>query len=194
MTEPKRRQAKARGALEMESSESKALRELIDHEKIRRLFYRYAFGCDNNDADAILSVFDDPCTLVLYRPEGGAPETLAGRPAVDKFFRVDLVPFNSTRIVRHRITNQLVDIDGDQGRARVYSDEVREVKQPRNHLILGGGTYVDKLRRAGGEWKISERAVYCNYWMTLFDDVEKALESGRLVLTPRIKGIWGPIP
>jgi 3-phenylpropionate/cinnamic acid dioxygenase small subunit len=178
----------------MDSSENKALQELIDHEKIRRLFYRYAFGCDTSDADAILSVFDDPCTLVLHSRDGGPPETLAGRAAVDKFFRVDLVPFNNTRIVRHRITNQLVDIEGDHGRARVYWDEVREVKEPRSHLILGGGTYIDKLRRVGSEWKISERAVYSNYWMTLFDDVEKALKSGQVVLTPRIKGIWGPIP
>ena len=178
----------------MESSQSKVLQDLIDREEIRQLFYRYAFGCDNSDADAILSVFDDPCTVVLYSRDGGAPETLAGRRAVDRFFRVDLVPFNSTRIVRHRITNQLVDIDGNHARARVYWDEVREVKEPRSHLILGGGTYVDKLRRVGAEWKISERGVYSNYWMTLFDDVEQALKSGQVVLTPRIKGIWGPIP
>jgi hypothetical protein len=176
------------------SEQMNELQDLVDREKIRELFYRYALGCDNTDADAVLSVFDDPCTLIIYPRDCGNPEIYPDRAAVEKFFRFDLVPFNDTRIVRHRISNQIVDLDGNSARARVYCDEVREVKNPSSHLISGGGVYLDNLRRVGQGWKISERGVYSTYWLTLFKDLEQAISSGQALLRPRIKGLWGAVP
>jgi ketosteroid isomerase-like protein len=48
--------------------ESQKIRELLDREQIREAFNRYAFGVDSSDAEAVLSVFDDPCTLITQQP------------------------------------------------------------------------------------------------------------------------------
>jgi SnoaL-like domain len=59
----------------MDTLDPRVLQELVDREKIRQVFYRYAFGVDTSDPEAVLSVFDDPCTLIVHF-EPGAPALL----------------------------------------------------------------------------------------------------------------------
>ncbi|MGO9059381.1 MAG: hypothetical protein ACLQU2_18640 [Candidatus Binataceae bacterium] len=52
----------------MDEHELKKLREFMDREQIREAFNRYAFGVDSSDPEAVLAVFDDPCTLIATQP------------------------------------------------------------------------------------------------------------------------------
>lgn len=75
--------------------------------------------------------------------------------------------------------------------ARVYWDEIREQQ---GKLVLGGGTYLDKLRRVGDGWKLCEREAYADHWITLIDDIEQPAHNDQVRLAPRIRGIFGYPP
>ncbi len=163
--------------------ESQKIREYIDREQIREAFNRYAFGVDSSDAEAVLSVFDDPCTLIAQQP-GKPPRRYEGRAAVERFFNkaVD----NDMKLLRHRITDHLIKVDGDRADARLYWDEIREQN---GQLILGGGIYFDKLRRVGDGWKFTERHALSTYWITLIDKVDEEALATRILLAPRPKHV-----
>ncbi len=173
----------------MDTLDPRVLQELVDREKIRQVFYRYAFGVDTSDPEAVLSVFDDPCTLIVHFEPGAPAKTYEGRGAVERFFRKGLS--NDLKLLRHRISNHLVELNSDEARARVYWDEIREQQ---GKLILGGGTYLDKLRRVGDGWKLCEREAYADHWITLIDDIEQPAHNDQVRLAPRIRGIFGHPP
>ena len=75
------------------------IRELLDREQIREAFNRYAFGVDSSDAEAVLSVFDDPCTLIAQQP-GKPPRRYEGRAAVERFFNKAVN--NDMKLLRQR--------------------------------------------------------------------------------------------
>jgi ketosteroid isomerase-like protein len=161
----------------MDERELRQMREYVDREQIRETFNRYALGVDSSDPEAVLSVFDDPCTLITQQP-GKPPKRYEGRAAVERFFNRGLI--NDLKLLRHRITDNLIKVKGDRADARLYWDEIREQD---NQLILGGGIYFDKLRRTSDSWKLTERHAMTTYWITLINDV--AGEASRILLAPR---------
>jgi hypothetical protein len=161
----------------MNERELLQLREYLDREQIRETFNRYAFGVDSSDPEAVLSVFDDPCTLITQQA-GKPPRRYEGRAAVERFFNKGLI--NDLKLLRHRITDNLIKVEGDRADARLYWDEIREHN---GQLFLGGGIYFDKLRRAGDRWKLTERHAMTTYWITLVEDV--AAQATRILLAPR---------
>jgi len=165
----------------MNEDELRRLREYLDREQIRETFNRYAMGVDSSDPKAVLSVFDDPCTLITQQP-GQPPRRYEGRAAVERFFNKGLI--NDLKLLRHRITDNLIKVAGDRADARLYWDEIRE---QHGQLILGGGIYFDKLRRAADGWKFTERHAMSTYWITLIDDVPA--QAKRILLAPRPKNV-----
>jgi ketosteroid isomerase-like protein len=163
--------------------ESQKIREYIDREQIREAFNRYAFGVDSSDAEAVLSVFDDPCTLIAQQP-GKPPRRYEGRAAVERFFNKAVN--NDMKLLRHRITDHLIKVEGDRADARLYWDEIREQN---GQLILGGGIYFDKLRRVGDGWKFTERHAMSTYWIALIDQVDEQALATRILLAPRPKNV-----
>jgi hypothetical protein len=163
----------------MDEAEARKLREYIDREQIRETFNRYAFGVDSSDPDAVVAVFDEPCTLITQAP-GKPPRRYEGRAAVERFFRRGLE--NDLKLLRHRITNNLIKVAGDRAEARLYWDEIREQS---GKLILGGGIYFDKLRRTAEEWKFTERHAMSTYWITLIDPVDEQALASHVLLAPR---------
>jgi ketosteroid isomerase-like protein len=161
----------------MDERELRELREYLNREQIRETFNRYALGVDSSDPEAVLSVFDDPCTLITQQP-GKPPRRYEGRAAVERFFNKGLI--NDLKLLRHRITDNLIKVEGDRADARLYWDEIREQN---GRLILGGGIYLDKLRRTGDGWKFTERHAMTTYWITLIEDV--AADAARILLGPR---------
>jgi SnoaL-like domain len=161
----------------MNERELQQLCEYLDREQIRETFNRYAFGVDSSDPEAVLSVFDDPCTLITQQP-GKPPQRYEGRAAVERFFNKGLI--NDLKLLRHRITDNLIKVEGDRADARLYWDEIREQN---GQLILGGGIYFDKLRRASDGWKFTERYAMTTYWITLIENV--AGQAARILLAPR---------
>ena len=116
----------------MDDDELRQLREYLDREQIRETFNRYALGVDSSDPEVVLSVFDDPCTLITEQP-GKPPRRYEGRAAVERFFNRGLI--NDLKLLRHRITDNLIKVEGDRADARLYWDEIREQN---GQLILGG--------------------------------------------------------
>jgi len=167
----------------MSANDEKKLRGLLDRELIREAFNRYAFGVDSSDPEAVLAVFDDPCTLITQQP-GKGPRRYEGRAAVERFFNKGLN--NDMKLLRHRITDHLIKVDGERADARLYWDELREQN---GQLILGGGIYFDKLRRVGNVWKFTERHAMTTYWITLIDKVDEQVLATRVLLAPRPKQV-----
>src|SRR6516165_85000 len=167
----------------MDERESAMMREYFDREQIREAFNRYAFGVDSSDPEAVLSVFDDPCTLITQAP-GTPPRRYEGRAAVERFFNRGLI--NDLKLLRHRITDNLIKVEGDRADARLYWDEIREQN---GQLILGGGIYFDKLRRTGDGWKFTERHAMTTYWITLMDKMDDQMLATRVLLAPRPKSV-----
>jgi ketosteroid isomerase-like protein len=159
------------------------IREYIDREQIREAFNRYAFGVDSSDPEAVLAVFDDPCTLITQHP-GKEPRRYEGRVAVERFFNKALN--NDMKLLRHRITDNLIRVGGDRAEARLYWDEIREQN---GQLILGGGIYFDKLRRVGDGWKFTERHAMSTYWITLVEKVDEETLATKMLLAPRPKHV-----
>jgi ketosteroid isomerase-like protein len=167
----------------MDEREVKQLREYLDREQIRETFNRYAFGVDSSDPEAVIAVFDDPCTLITQQPRK-PPRRYEGRAAVERFFQKGL--HNDMKLLRHRITDNLIKIDGDRADTRLYWDEIREQG---GQLILGGGIYFDKLRRVGDGWKFTERHAMSTYWITLINKVDEHALATKILLAPRPKAI-----
>jgi len=165
----------------MDEHELKKLREFMDREKIREAFNRYAFGVDSSDPEAVLAVFDDPCTLIATQP-GKPSRRYEGRAAVERFFNKGLI--NDMKLLRHRITDNVIKVDGDHADARLYWDEIREQN---GQLILGGGIYFDQLRRVGDGWKFTERHAFSTYWITLIEKVDEQALATRILLAERPK-------
>jgi 3-phenylpropionate/cinnamic acid dioxygenase small subunit len=134
-------------------------------------------------------VFDDPCTLITQQP-GKPPRHYEGRAAVERFFNKAVN--NDMKLLRHRITDHLIKVNGDRADARLYWDEIREQN---GQLILGGGIYFDKLRRIGDGWKFTERHALSTYWISLIDKVDEGALATRVLLAPRPKHVrvWGRI-
>jgi hypothetical protein len=167
----------------MDERELKKMREYLDREQIRETFNRYAFGVDSSDPEGVLAVFDDPCTLITQQP-GKPPRRYEGRAAVERFFNKGLN--NDMKLLRHRITDNLIKVDGDRADARLYWDEIREQN---GKLILGGGIYFDKLRRVGDAWKFTERHAMSTYWITLIDKLDEQALATTILLAPRPKHV-----
>jgi ketosteroid isomerase-like protein len=161
----------------MNEAEQRQLRECLDREQIRETFNLYALGVDSSDPEAVLSVFDDPCTLITQQP-GKLARRYEGRAAVERFFNKALI--NNLKLLRHRITDNLIKVEGNWADARLYWDEIREQN---GQLIIGGGVYFDRLRRTSGGWKFSERHAMTTYWITLIENV--AAQAARVLLAPR---------
>jgi ketosteroid isomerase-like protein len=159
------------------------IREYIDREQIRETFNRYAFGVDSSDVEAVLSVFDDPCTLITENPGRGS-KSYEGRAAVERFFSKALN--NEMKLLRHRITDHLIKVDGDRADTRLYWDEIREQN---GQLIIGGGIYFDKLRRVGNGWKFAERRAMTTYWVVLVDKVDEQILAKHIMFAPRPKNV-----
>jgi len=165
----------------MDANDEKKLREFLDREQIREAFNRYAFGVDSSDAEAVLSVFDDPCTLIASMP-GKPARRYEGRAAVERFFNKAVN--NDFKLLRHRITDNVIKVDGDRADTRLYWDEIREQN---GQLILGGGIYFDKLRRVGDGWKFTERHALSTYWISLIDKLDEQMLAKSVILAPRPK-------
>jgi hypothetical protein len=105
-----------------------------------------------------------------------------GRAAVERFFNKAVN--NDFKLLRHRITDNVIKVDGDRADARLYWDEIREQN---GQLILGGGIYFDKLRRVGDGWKFTERHALSTYWISLIDKLDEQMLATSVILAPRPK-------
>jgi ketosteroid isomerase-like protein len=126
---------------------AEALGRLLDTEAIRECLMRYSRGIDRLDREILLSVYwpdavDDHGVFV------GGPEDF-----VDWAFAMHRATHLSHQ---HAILNHTIDLDGDVAHTEAYYFFV-SLNHEGAPWSIGGGRYLDRFEKRGGEWRIADR-------------------------------------
>ncbi|MDY6998754.1 MAG: nuclear transport factor 2 family protein [Actinomycetota bacterium] len=119
-----------------------------DHQQISDVLVRYATGIDRRDWALFRTVFAEDCEL-----DYGEIGSWHGVDAVVEFMTAAHAMAGHTL---HRITNQVIAVDGDTATARAYVDALI-LSQDNSSGVNAAGFYDDELVRTGGGWRIARR-------------------------------------
>jgi 3-phenylpropionate/cinnamic acid dioxygenase small subunit len=122
--------------------------EREDRQDISDLLVRYATGIDRRDWPLFRTVFTDDCEL-----DYGEIGSWKGVDAVADFMEKVHAPAGHTL---HRLTNQVIAVDGDAAVARTYVDALIMVGDD-GAGVNGIGFYDDEIVRAPDGWRIARR-------------------------------------
>jgi 3-phenylpropionate/cinnamic acid dioxygenase small subunit len=122
--------------------------EREDRQDITDILLRYATGIDRRDWPLFRTVFADDCEL-----DYGEVGSWKGVDAVTEFMQQAHAMAGHTM---HRLTNQVITVDGDTAEARTYVDAL---------IMLGdnisgvnaAGFYDDELVRTDDGWRVTRR-------------------------------------
>ncbi|MFY9763867.1 MAG: nuclear transport factor 2 family protein [Mycobacterium sp.] len=122
--------------------------EREDRQDITDVLLRYATGIDRRDWPLFRTVFADDCEL-----DYGEVGSWKGVDAVTEFMQQAHAMAGHTM---HRLTNQVITVDGDTAEARTYVDAL---------IMLGdnisgvnaAGFYDDDLVRTDDGWRVTRR-------------------------------------
>jgi ketosteroid isomerase-like protein len=124
-----------------------------DQIEIRILIERYSDAACRSDSSALMDLWADDCRWSV--PDMRGLENVRGKPAIKALWdgARDIYPF-CFLVAQPGI----IDIQGDQATARVYTTEVlRAADGAVRHAV---GRYDDTLRRIDGRWVFTERVWY----------------------------------
>lgn len=138
----------------MGTSHGERLAALIDHHEIEQCLLRYCRGMDRYDAELVHSAFHPDA-----RDDHGA-RIGSAHGLVDWANGVHSEAFTG---IQHYIMNTTIELDGDTAHAETYY-MLAAVKEGTGEAHLGGGRYVDRFERRGGDWRIADRIV-THEWM-----------------------------
>jgi len=146
-------------SVKTESMDAKTIQEVKDHQDITQLLYRNVRSIDRLDADLMKSTYwpdaiqdhQDPINPIDY--SGNAWEFCDY--AVSELAKIERT--------HHRLSNIMIDINGDKAYAEAYVWAYHYFKTPQGNkegILLG--RYQNQLEKRDGEWKIV-------YRLTIFD-------------------------
>ncbi len=119
-----------------------------EHIAICSTVYRYALGIDTRDWQSYRTVFADQVHIDMSQVNGNpAVELSAG-----VWVRQVEALIGHMDATQHLMANPLTEVDGDEARCTMYV-QAEHIVGDRWFTI--GGYYADRLRRAGGEWKLT---------------------------------------
>lgn len=134
--------------------------EVIDKQDITEVIYKYARALDRMDAELMKSTYwpegteehQDPIFPVFRYDDNG-----------HKFVPIAMKGFESLEYTQHRISNPLIEIEGNQATAEAYvwAYHVHKENGVDKEGILGG-RHLFRFEKRDGEWKIMHRS-------TIFD-------------------------
>lgn len=119
-----------------------------DRQDITDVLLRYATGIDRRDWTLFRTVFTDDCEL-----DYGEIGVWKGVDAVTEFMQQAHALAGHTM---HRLTNQVITVDGDEAQARTYVDALIMVGDNKSG-VNGIGFYDDDLVRTDAGWRIARR-------------------------------------
>jgi 3-phenylpropionate/cinnamic acid dioxygenase small subunit len=119
-----------------------------DRQEIADALLRYATGIDRRDWTLFRRVFTDDCEL-----DYGEIGTWKGADAVTEFMRQAHALAGRTM---HRLTNQVITVDGDSAEARTYVDALIMLAD-NNSGVNAAGFYDDEFVRTEQGWQIARR-------------------------------------
>ena len=119
-----------------------------DRLDISELLVRYATGIDRRDWPLFRTVFTEDCEL-----DYGEIGRWNGVDAVTDFMDKTHAMAGHTL---HRLSNQVIAVDGDRGSARTYVDAVIMFGDNESG-VNAWGFYDDELVRSAAGWRIARR-------------------------------------
>ena len=119
-----------------------------DRQDISDLLVRYATGIDQRDWALFRTVFTDDCEL-----DYGEIGIWRGIDAVAEFMEQSHAAAGPTM---HRMSNQVIIVDGDKAEARTYVDALILVGDNTSG-VNAIGFYDDEIVRTNGGWRIARR-------------------------------------
>ena len=122
--------------------------EREDRQDISDLLVRYATGIDRRDWALFRTVFTDDCEL-----DYGEIGVWNGIDAVTDFMEQVHAMAGHTM---HRMSNQVITVDGDTAEARTYVDALIMAGDNKSG-VNGIGFYDDEIVRTADGWRIARR-------------------------------------
>ncbi|HLW94760.1 MAG TPA: nuclear transport factor 2 family protein [Solirubrobacteraceae bacterium] len=132
------------------------LRYLIDRQEILDCIHRYCRGLDRHDDLLLESAFHPDAIDNHGSWKGGREE----------FVRLANHECHEGLLAhQHHVTTHNCDIDGDVAHTETYVLFIHRRGDERT-VLCGGGRYIDRLERRGGEWRIARRRLVMDLSMT----------------------------
>jgi 3-phenylpropionate/cinnamic acid dioxygenase small subunit len=122
--------------------------EREDRQDISDVLLRYATGIDRRDWTLFRTVFTDDCEL-----DYGEVGAWKGVDAVTEFMQQAHALAGHTM---HRLTNQVITVDGDAAQARTYVDALIMLGD-NSSGVNAAGFYDDEFVRTEDGWRIARR-------------------------------------
>jgi len=122
--------------------------EREDRQDISEVLLRYATGIDRRDWPLFRTVFTDDCQL-----DYGEVGSWKGVNAITEFMQQAHAMAGHTM---HRLTNQVITVDGDTAQSRTYVDALIMVGEG-NSGVNAAGFYDDELIRTENGWRVARR-------------------------------------
>jgi 3-phenylpropionate/cinnamic acid dioxygenase small subunit len=119
-----------------------------DRQDIADVLLRYATGIDRRDWPLFRTVFTDDCEL-----DYGEVGSWKGVDAVTEFMQQAHAMAGHTM---HRLTNQVITVDGDAAQARTYVDALIMLGDNTSG-VNAAGFYDDEMVRTERGWQIVRR-------------------------------------
>ena len=160
----------------------KMLQQVWDRQEITQLMYRHARSLDRMDGDLMKSTYwpdaieehQDPIYPDLFHYNDNA----------HKFVGPAMEGFKALKVTQHRISNVLIELDGDKATAETYvwAYHVHEENGVDKEGILGGRHHF-QLEKRNGEWRIKHRSTVFDWnqngdataiWSEKFDEKYRA--------------------
>jgi ketosteroid isomerase-like protein len=122
--------------------------EREDRQDISEALLRYATGIDRRDWPLFRTVFTDDCQL-----DYGEVGSWKGVDAITEFMQQAHAMAGHTM---HRLTNQVITVDGDTAQSRTYVDALIMLGEG-NSGVNAAGFYDDELIRTENGWRVARR-------------------------------------
>lgn len=127
--------------------------EREDRQDIADVLVRYATGIDRRNWPLFRTAFTDDCEL-----DYGEIGTWHGVNAVIEFMETSHALAGHTM---HRLTNQVIAVDGDRAEARTYVDGLIMFGEG-DSGVNAVGFYDDQVVRTDAGWRSTTRASTCS--------------------------------
>jgi 3-phenylpropionate/cinnamic acid dioxygenase small subunit len=128
-------------------------------EQIRNLLHRYAEAVDGGRFEVLDELFAD-ATVRIAMGAGPPGPGIDGR-AVSAMFGDGIILYaDGTPRTRHLVTNTIIEVDEEAGRAtaRSYNTTLQQVPG-RDIEIIATARYEDSFSCVDGRWRFSERVI-----------------------------------
>lgn len=142
---------------EMKMTFEQKIQELLDKQELTELMYKFARALDRVDGELMKSTYWEDAIEEHQDPI--FPDLFFYNDNAHEFIDPAMEGFRALKVTQHRISNPLIENDGDAATAECYvwAYHVHEEDGVDKEGILGGRHHL-KFERRNGAWKIKHRS------------------------------------